>query len=238
MAKTTDRLTPLQVKALTKPGRYADGGNLFLVVRRSGAKSWSFLFRWHGKPTEAGGGPCRSVSLKQARSWAAEGRAMLHENPPRNPQQVWQQLRRTTAVPTFAQMAEEYLDGKARQWRSRKHRAQVRTLLLGNCRSIANKPVDEIATADVLLTIKTVLKRAPSMAARLRGCIEQVLAAAQALGHIDSDRRNPASWRVILPAAADAAAGRALPGAALSRVAAVHGRAADPAPRCCRRLVP
>lgn len=195
MAQTMNRLTPWQVQALTKVGRHADGGNLFLVVRPSGARSWVFLFRWHGKPTEAGGGPCSSVSLKQARAWAAEGRAMLHENPPRNPKVVWKQLREATQVPTFAQMAEQYLDGKPRQWRSRRHRAQVHALLHRDCKPIANRPVNEIDTGDVLLVLKAVLKRAPSLAARLRGCVEQVLAAAQALGHIDPNQRNPASWR-------------------------------------------
>jgi hypothetical protein len=32
-----------------EPGRYGDGGNLFLVVSKSGSKKWTFLFRWHGE---------------------------------------------------------------------------------------------------------------------------------------------------------------------------------------------
>ena len=38
-AKTTERLTPWKLKALKAPGRYADGGNLYAVVRPSGAKT-------------------------------------------------------------------------------------------------------------------------------------------------------------------------------------------------------
>jgi hypothetical protein len=103
MAKTTERLTPWNVKALKAPGRYSDGGNLYAVVRQSGAKTWAFLYRWQGKPTEAGGGSCTAVSLKQARTWAAEGRAMLHESPPRNPKIVWHERKRAALVPTFAE---------------------------------------------------------------------------------------------------------------------------------------
>jgi integrase len=64
-----------------------------------------------------------------------------------------------------------------------------------DCKPIADKPVNAITTADVLQTIKAVHQRAPVTALRLRGRIEQVLAAAQALGHIDPDKRNPAIWR-------------------------------------------
>jgi integrase len=195
MAKITERLTPWKVRALKQPGRYADGGNLYAVVRSSGGKTWVLLYRWHGKLTEVGGGSCRSVSLRQARTWAAEGRAMLHESPPRNPKLVWQQRKRAAQVPTFAEMAQEYLDGKAQQWRSRLHREQVRALLARDCKLIAEKPVNAITAGDVLQVVKLVFRRAPVTAGRLRGRIEQVLAAAQALGHIDPDRRNPAVWR-------------------------------------------
>jgi integrase len=195
MTKTTERLTPKTVQALKEPGRYADGGNLYAVVRPNGAKTWSFLYRWQGKSTEAGGGSCRDVSLRQARTWAAEGRALLHERPPRNPKLVWQQRKRTAQTPTFAQMAQDYLDSKSRQWRSHEHKRQVQALLQRHCQPLANKPVNDITTADVLQTVKAVLKRAPVTALRVRGRIEQVLGAAQALGHIDPDRRNVAVWR-------------------------------------------
>jgi integrase len=56
-------------------------------------------------------------------------------------------------------------------------------------------PVDEVKTADVLRVLKPVWTRAPEIASRLRGRMERVLAAAQALGHIDPDRANPARWR-------------------------------------------
>jgi integrase len=195
MAQITGRLTPWKIKTLTAPGRYADGGNLYVVVRDSGSKSFSFLYRWDGKPTEAGGGGCDAVSLKQARSWAAEGRGMLHESPPRNPKVVWQERKRAAQVPTFAQMAQEYVAGKARQWRSPRHRAEIAAQFQRDCKLIADKPVDAITTADVVRTIRALEQRAPVMATRLRGRIEQVLAAAQVLGHIDSDKRNPAAGR-------------------------------------------
>ena len=40
--KRTAGLTVLRVRRLTKPGRHADGGGLYLAVSDKGAKSWVF----------------------------------------------------------------------------------------------------------------------------------------------------------------------------------------------------
>jgi integrase len=55
--------------------------------------------------------------------------------------------------------------------------------------------VDQIATADVLTVLKPLWSRAPETASRLRGRIQTVLEAAQALGHIAEDKANPARWK-------------------------------------------
>jgi integrase len=205
MTRTTERLTWLQIKALDEPGRYSDGGNLYVVVHPGGTKTWAFLYRWrgertkagHGKQIEAGGGSINDVSLKKARAWAAEGRAMLSERPSRNPVKVWQDGRKSL-TPTFSKMADEFFTSKSRGWRSSIHRAQVKRMLQRDCKPLADKPVDAITTDNVVQTVEAKLKTAPVSALRLRGYIEQVLARAQALGHIDQDRRNVALWRTHL----------------------------------------
>jgi integrase len=193
MAKTTERLTPWKIKALSEPGRHADGGNLYCLVRESGAKSWVFLYRWKGKPTEAGGGSINAVSLKQARAWAAEGRAMLAERPARNPQAVWKQQAGT--VPTFAALAADYIEYKSREWRSPAWTKMVTTWLTTACDHLDDKPVSEITTADIVQTLRPLYQSAPTSAGRLRGHIEHILAGAQVLGHIVPDKRNVATWR-------------------------------------------
>src|ERR1700722_11443929 len=85
MARTIGRLTAQEVDALPPRNTpYADGGNLYLDVHGSGARSWVFIFRWEGKQRTAGGGKAGrgGVSLKDARRWAAEGRAVLDRHPP------------------------------------------------------------------------------------------------------------------------------------------------------------
>jgi hypothetical protein len=78
MMRTINRLNDRRVKTITKPGRHADGGNLYLSVSKppSGGRRWVFLYRWHGKPTEIGFGSARDVTLARARELATEARAI------------------------------------------------------------------------------------------------------------------------------------------------------------------
>ena len=75
MKRLLNKLSAQTVKNATKPGRYADGGNLYLLVDHSGAKRWLFIFRWQGKQREMGLGSLRDVTLAQARERATAARA-------------------------------------------------------------------------------------------------------------------------------------------------------------------
>jgi hypothetical protein len=59
-----------------------------------------------------------------------------------------------------------------------------RQTLTDYCGPIRLKPVNQIGTADVLAVLKPLWARAPETASRLRGRIETVLGAAQALDDI------------------------------------------------------
>jgi len=77
MTKKLHRLSTRTVATLTRPGRHADGGNLYLSITASGAKRWVFLYEFKGKQREAGLGGISAISLAQARARAAEYRSML-----------------------------------------------------------------------------------------------------------------------------------------------------------------
>jgi hypothetical protein len=60
MARKFYHLTARDVETLTKPGRHADGQNLYLSISKDGgSRRWVFLYRWRGKPTELGFGSAR-----------------------------------------------------------------------------------------------------------------------------------------------------------------------------------
>ena len=47
-------LTATKVRGLSKPGRYGDGGGLYLSIAKGGSKSWIMRLRVDGKRTDKG----------------------------------------------------------------------------------------------------------------------------------------------------------------------------------------
>jgi integrase len=188
MAKIIGRLSARGVAAIRKPGRHADGGNLYLSVSKNGARSWVFLFRWRGKPTEIGlGSPARGVTLALARERAAEARQQLAEGV--NPKDA----RRALEGATFGECADRLIEAMRPSWRNEKHASQW-TMTLGDyCIAIRRLPVADVTVEHVLEVLKPIWQSKPETASRLRGRIERVLDAAKAQGLRFGE--NPAAWK-------------------------------------------
>ena len=54
MGRTINKLSARQVEKAVKPGRYSDGGNLYLSIAKNGGKRWVFLYRFGGRQREMG----------------------------------------------------------------------------------------------------------------------------------------------------------------------------------------
>jgi integrase len=191
--KTTHKLTALEVKALTRPGRHSDGGNLFLTISKGGGKSWAFLYQRHGRTREAGLGSVDRLSLKDARAKAAEGRQILGRG--EDPLELWRANARMSQVPTFRQAADEYFASHQKEWRSDRHAAEWRRSLAAYAAPLMALKVSEIDALDVERALKAGWEDAPETASRVRGRIEKVLGACIAAGYIGRDKLNPARWR-------------------------------------------
>jgi hypothetical protein len=61
------RLKPLNVEREEKPGKYADGDGLYLIVAGPRSKNWSYRYWFKGEERWHGLGSFKDVSLKQAR---------------------------------------------------------------------------------------------------------------------------------------------------------------------------
>ena len=71
------KLSARKIASAKTPGRYGDGGNLWLCISKTGCKSWSVRYRLAGWNREIGLGPVDLVSLAQAREQALEVRRQL-----------------------------------------------------------------------------------------------------------------------------------------------------------------
>lgn len=212
MARTLNNLTEKQVEAVSEPGRYADGGGLFLDVRgkrgdATGTKTWVFIYRSpvhrterKGKPIgqsrEMGLGPhgttAGRVSLAKARELASASRALLADG--KDPiDERDREAAPVATVPTFGEMADQYVATMRSSWKNEKHAEQWAMTLRDYAAPLRSKPVDQIDVIDVLDCLKAHWSERPETADRLRGRIERVLNAAKAKGHRTGE--NPAAWR-------------------------------------------
>jgi integrase len=187
MAWKINRLNAQAVGTITKYGRHADGGGLYLSISPNGGRRWVFLFRWHGKPTEIGFGSARDVTLARARELGAWARAKLAEGI--NPKD----LKRPPQGTTFGECADRAIEAMRPSWRNDKHAKQWEMTLLNYAAPLRHLPVDKISTDDVLSVLKPLWNEKPKTASRLRGRVERVLDVAKAQGLRSGE--NPARWR-------------------------------------------
>jgi integrase len=75
-AHSLNKLTAQEVKS-AKPGKYSDGGGLWLHQRDGGKGQWVLRVTVHGRRREMGLGSSQDVSLKDARAAASKWRALV-----------------------------------------------------------------------------------------------------------------------------------------------------------------
>lgn len=191
MARLVNRLSARAISTVRKPGLHADGAGLYLRVDPSGAKRWTFVFRWHGKRKELGLGSLNTVSLSGARERAKAARQSILDG--QNPIDRSRQDRAARGLHTFGALADKLVDDLSPQWRSEVHIAQWKTTMQVDLAALRPLPVSSVSTDDVLGVLKPIWTTKPETARRVRGRIERVLDAARVKGLRTGE--NPARWK-------------------------------------------
>jgi Arm DNA-binding domain len=147
-----------------KPGKYSDGGNLYLIVSPTGSRKWVLRFTWRGRAKEMGLGSAARVPLADAREKAASAcRKIAHGLNP------IEERKRDHGIPTFGEMADTVREALAAGFRNEKHKAQWKMTLETYASPLRGKPVDTITTDDVLAVLKPIWTTKAETASRLRG---------------------------------------------------------------------
>ncbi|WAJ28020.1 tyrosine-type recombinase/integrase [Antarcticirhabdus aurantiaca] len=196
-ARTLHKLSDTTARSdKLKPGRYSDGGGLYLAVSPTSTRSWVFMWVRDGKRREMGLGPYPTISLAKARKLAADCRdAVAHGRDP-----IAERDREEE--PTFSEAAEAVYASMHASWRSERQREQWRRFMRVETAPIRDKRVSAISTDDVLKVLTPLWQAKPETASRMRVRLEAVLNYAKAKGWRSGE--NPAMWRGhlknILPA--------------------------------------
>lgn len=215
MARTTNRLTATKLTTKT-PGRYADGGNLYLQVtlpkskpkskgsttkkERAPFRSWLFIYKSPKtrvyRMMGLGRASDRDVDLSKARKKAAALRALLAEHiDPLDARQADKEAARAVSKnpTTFKEFAGDYIADHKTSWKNSTHAKQWEQSLRDYAYpAIGNLDVAAITVNDVMKVLRPIWHTKTETAARLRGRIENILGAAKVSGKRTGD--NPAAW--------------------------------------------
>ncbi len=192
-----NKLTPLKVSRLTKPGRYGDGGGLYLQISIWGTKAWLFRYMKDGRARQMGLGDIQTFTLKEARDRAKAARQLLADGiDPLEARQKAKDAKRIEAARTitFKEAAKRYIKAHRAGWKNGKHAEQwASTLATYAFPVFGDLPVAAVDTALVMKVIEPIWAEKTETASRVRGRIEAVLGWATVRGYRDGD--NPGRWR-------------------------------------------
>lgn len=198
------RLTDSKCKRLSS-GIHADGGGLYFEILASGSKR--FIFRWTdpaGKRCKMALGAYPALTLVKARERGAQLRQETADgNDPRHIKAS------APKVPTFGELALEYIEDNEPGWKHKAHKAQWRLTMLGPsetpargrqkapdyCAAIRKLPVDKITSDHVLDVLRPVWMEKPETARRILSRIAKIMDYAKARKLRDGD--NPADKNVL-----------------------------------------
>lgn len=173
------KLTSVGVRSLREPGRYTDGGGLYLVVDPTGAKRWVQRIVVQGRRRDIGLGGAVTVSLAEAREKALE----IRKSARNGGDPIAERRAAQRYVPAFAEAIDAVHAEHKKSWKNEKHGDQwINTLRTYAVPIIGNMRVDRIETADVVRVLAPVWTDKPETARRIRQRLSTVFKWAKANG--------------------------------------------------------
>jgi integrase len=194
------KLKPLDVERETRPGKYADGDGLYLIVAGATSKNWSYRYWKDGRQRWLGLGSLRDVSLKDARLARDAARLRIKGDRSTPGVDIVQEKRAAreeakaveikVTLPTFEQCAEIYIRERWSTW-SKKHRNQWPSSLKRYAYpTIGKLTVPQIKPSHIYELLRPIWVEKRETANRVRGRIETIIA--KNIDVDDTDFRNSA----------------------------------------------
>ncbi len=191
-----NKLSATKAARLDKPGRYGDGGGLWLQVSKWGTKAWLFRYQLNGRARQMGLGSFNTFSLKEARERARFARQQVADGidpiEVRRDTKIAARLAAARAI-TFEQCANRYIAAQEAGWKNAKHKWQWRRSLELYADPIMSLPVAQINTPLVIKCLEDAWQTRTETASRVRQRIERILDWATVSGFRVGE--NPARWK-------------------------------------------
>jgi integrase len=209
VSRQLNLLSPRFVETVDEPGRYSDGGGLYLQVsasRTKGAvtKSWLFRYMRGGTTSREMGLGAASMrkgdgytTLAQARQKRTRAREALEAGfdplELKRAGKTAEKVGRAKGM-TFSQCAAEYIRGHQASWKGQKHVKLWKGSLAKYAEpKIGGLPIASIDTGLVLKVLRPIWETKTKTAVDVRSRIELILNWAKIHGYRDGE--NPARWK-------------------------------------------
>lgn len=170
-----NKLKATQVSKWTKPGKYADGGGLYLWIREQGTKAWVFRKTIKGKAVNKALGIFPVLSLADAREKALEFERQLLEGDPAK-----------LDVPVFSDAIHKRHNERKGRWKNGKHAQQwINTLVTYAVPYIGHKQLDEVTKNDIYEILIAIWDEKPETAKRVKQRLTDVFDWAESRGWVE-----------------------------------------------------
>ncbi|MDB2438562.1 tyrosine-type recombinase/integrase [Hellea sp.] len=199
MVNSIHKLTKKQIESFSKPGRYNDGGGLYLHVRKGGTKTWIYRFRQDSKLKEMSLGPLTPANdLREARVKATQTRELVRtgENPIVQKRKIKNEVQEVRSKEkSFSQVLTEFFSSKDKTgyFTTEQTRRRWHFCLNTHARKLHNLSISEIKTVDVYKVLEPIWVSKTETASRTRLYIEAVMSWARTMEYREGE--NPAAWR-------------------------------------------
>ena len=197
MARTTGRLTDLQLKAWIRAGdpvAKSDGQGLNFTLSKSGTAAWTLRYRFAGKAAELTFGRYPDIGIAKARELASEARVKVGQgvNPGREKLDA---KRQRIAALTFKELADDYIAKVLPTLASNTQKQQRHHIKLANNR-LGTLPAREVQSSDVNDLIRKVGAKSYTVADAVLSAVRAVFSHGIAL---DAIQTNPSQMTRIGP---------------------------------------
>lgn len=172
------KLTAFKIKSLKQPGRYSDGGGLYLEVEKSGSRHWVLRVVVRGRRRDIGLGSVETVDLASVRMEAARMRAEARSGGDPTTSRQRQQ------VPTMEEATRKLFERNRQGWKAGPHHERWIAMMERYVFvRIGKRLVSDIERADVLAVLEPIWLERPETARKVRHRIGMVMDWAHASGH-------------------------------------------------------
>lgn len=177
------KLTAAKIRSLSEPGRYADGGGLYLWIRKSGRRSWLLRIQHDGKRYDLSLGSANHVRLAEARR-----AAFLKVEAIRGGENPHARKQREREIPNFESAARRVIKERTPSWRNPKTGPQwLHSLETYAFPFIGQHKVNEITAGDIREMLIPIWLEKEETARRVKQRVATILDWSFSMGYRDSE---------------------------------------------------